>query len=45
MHNYKHFHAQTESVAGPEQKKKTVGFQTAQLKKRCAQGFLVFDTK
>jgi hypothetical protein len=43
MHNYNHFHAQTELVAGP--KKLCIGFQTAQLKKGCVQGFLAFDTQ
>jgi hypothetical protein len=43
MHNYNNFHAQTESVAGPEKKK--LGFQTAPSKKRCMQGFLAFDTE
>jgi hypothetical protein len=44
MHNYNNFHAETESVAGLK-KKFLIGFQTAQAKKRCAQGFLAFDKK
>ncbi len=45
MHNYNNFHAQTESVAGPKQRKFPIGFQTAQPKEHCAQGILAFDTE
>jgi hypothetical protein len=45
MHNYNNFHAQTESVAGPE-KTSSHGIPNRAIKKKkgCAQGFLVFDT-
>jgi hypothetical protein len=46
MHNYNNFYAQTDQSLA---KKKSIGFQTAQPKKKKkkhrAQGFLAFDTK
>jgi hypothetical protein len=46
MDNYNNFRAQKESVAGPKKKKNfPIGFQTAQPKKHCAQGFLALDTE
>jgi hypothetical protein len=44
MHNYNHFHAQTESVAGPTNKNHhKITKRTTE--KRYAQGFSAFDNK
>jgi hypothetical protein len=45
LRNYNNFHAEMELVAGSKKKIFSIGFQTAQPKKHCAQGYSALDTK